>query len=90
MAKLLYIQASPRTARSHSMAVADAFVQAYSECNPDDEIAKLDLFKHALIPFDGLALQAKYAILHGREPSTCKRDTWRRFCVSSASRTCVQ
>lgn len=65
MSKLLYIQASPRIQRSHSIAVADAFVGEYQRAHPDDEIVTLNLFDAPLPNFDGLAVQAKYTILHG-------------------------
>ncbi|MHC4574618.1 MAG: FMN-dependent NADH-azoreductase [Planctomycetota bacterium] len=38
MSTILYIKASPRTGRSHSIAVADAFVESYRQSHPDDEI----------------------------------------------------
>lgn len=76
MSKLLYIQASPRQERSHSRAAADAFVDAYREEHPEDEIVELDLFKTELPAFDGLAVQAKYTILHGKEHSDEERAAW--------------
>jgi FMN-dependent NADH-azoreductase len=77
MGKLLYIQASPRAGRSHSMAVADAFVEAYRANNPNDEIVTLDIFKRDLVPFDGLAVQAKYTILHGQKHSQEELNAWK-------------
>ena len=77
MSKLLYIQASPRGGRSHSIAVAGAFVKSYHEKNPDDEIVTIDLFKADLLPFDGLAVQAKYTILHGQKHSQEELDAWK-------------
>jgi len=77
MSKLFYIQASPRAGRSHSMAVADAFVEAYRENNPTDEIVTLDIFKRELVPFDGLAVQAKYTILHGQKHSQQEVNAWK-------------
>jgi FMN-dependent NADH-azoreductase len=77
MSKLLYIQASPRSGRSHSIAVADAFVESYRKNNPDDEIVTLDIFKADLLPFDGLAVQAKYTILHGQKHSQEELDAWK-------------
>jgi FMN-dependent NADH-azoreductase len=77
MSKLLYIQASPRVGRSHSIAVADAFVESYRENNPDDEIVTLDIFKADLVPFDGLAVQAKYTILHGQKHSQEELGAWK-------------
>ena len=77
MSTLLYIQASPRGGRSHSIAVANAFVESYHEKNPDDEIVTIDLFKADLLPFDGLAVQAKYTILHGQKHSQEELDAWK-------------
>jgi FMN-dependent NADH-azoreductase len=77
MSKLLYIKASPRQERSHSLAVADAFVASYKQSHPGDEIVTLDLFNKELPAFDGFALQAKYAILHGRDPSEDEKAAWR-------------
>ncbi len=67
MSRLLYIQASPRVKRSHSIAVADAFVEAYKKANPADEVETLNVFDAGLPKFDGMAVQAKYTILHGKE-----------------------
>lgn len=74
--RLLYIKASPRTGRSHSVAVADAFVESYRKAHPDDEVQTLDVFRADLPAFDGLALQAKYAILHGESLSDAERTAW--------------
>ena len=77
MSKLLYLQASPRGERSHSIAVADAFVKAYEETNSSDEILKLNLFEMDLPSFDGLAVQAKYTILHGKEHTPEELQAWK-------------
>ena len=77
MSKLLYIQGSPREDRSHSRAVADAFVEAYRGANPKDDIMVLDIFKMDLPAFDGLAIQAKYAILNGKEHSEEELMAWK-------------
>ncbi|OIP63129.1 MAG: FMN-dependent NADH-azoreductase [Nitrospirae bacterium CG_4_9_14_3_um_filter_53_35] len=77
MSKLLYIQASPRHVRSYSIAVADAFVDAYSKRHPKDEILTLDLFKKDLPAFDGLAVTAKYTILHGEKHSREELAVWK-------------
>jgi FMN-dependent NADH-azoreductase len=77
MSRVLYIQASPRGARSHSTAVTNAFVTAYRESHPDDEILRVNLFEKDLIPFDGLAVQAKYTILHGKKHTEEELAAWR-------------
>lgn len=74
---LLYIKASPRQARSHSIAVADAFCASYCALHPQEECTELDVFKAALPAFDGHALATKYAILHGGEPSAVEKNAWK-------------
>jgi FMN-dependent NADH-azoreductase len=76
MAKLLYIEASPRKDRSHSIAVANAFLDAYAAAHPDDTIDRLDLWAEPLPAFDGAMLDAKYAILHGNQPSAAEQAAW--------------
>ena len=78
MSKILYIQASPRIERSYSIAVADAFVSAYKQANPKDEVVTINLFKKDLPSFDGLAVQAKYAILHGLKHSPEELAAWKK------------
>lgn len=77
MSKLLYIQASPRGQRSHSIAVADAFIGAYEEKHPDDEVVTLNVFDASIPNFDGLAVQAKYTILHGQSHSEEELQVWK-------------
>lgn len=76
MAQVLYLSASPRGARSYSAAVAEAFLKEYAAAHPGDTIARLDVFERSLPSFDGLALQAKYAILHGQKHSAEERRAW--------------
>jgi len=59
------------------MAVADAFVSSYKESHPDDAIVTLNLFETSLPSFDGLAVQAKYTILHGKEHSEQELNAWK-------------
>ncbi|MCX8036684.1 MAG: NAD(P)H-dependent oxidoreductase [Candidatus Sumerlaeia bacterium] len=77
MSTVLYIQASPRGRRSHSIAVADAFLDAYRATHPQDDVATLNLFAAHLPPFDGFAVQAKYDILHGQSLSDEAQAAWK-------------
>jgi FMN-dependent NADH-azoreductase len=77
MARLLYIQASPRGSRAHSLAVADAFVAEYHTANPKDIVEVLDVFKADLPAFDGATLDAKYAILHGESKRPEQAEAWK-------------
>ena len=77
MAKLLYIQASPQGGRSHSIQVADAFLAAYRKAHPGDEVITIDLFRKDLPALDGPALDAKYAIMHGENPTAGQANAWK-------------
>lgn len=75
MSRLLYLKTSPRS-RSHSVAVADAFVAAFSAARPGVEIVTRDLFAENLPPFDGPTLQGKYNVMHGLDYSPEERKAW--------------
>lgn len=77
MGKVLYLVASPRSARSDSIGLAEAFLKAYRARNPGDTILEVDIFKKNLPVFDGATLEAKYAILHGQNPSGEQIAAWR-------------
>lgn len=65
MARLLYVEASPRKDRSASIEVSRAFLEAYRAVNPSDEIETLDIWAVDLPSFNGEALAAKYAGING-------------------------
>ena len=77
MGKLLYIQASPRAERSKSIAVADAFIDTYQQTHRGDLIETLNVFKADLLAFDGLVVQAKYTILHGKKHTQEELAAWK-------------
>ena len=75
MSKVLYLKGSPR-GRSHSTAVAEAFIESYKEKNPDDEILEIDVFEKNLPTFDGFKINAKYNIIHGEDHSEEEKKAW--------------
>lgn len=77
MASVLYIKASPRTERSHSIAVADQFVAQYRKAAPGDNILTLDIFSELLPVFDGLAVEAKYLIMQGKDRTPQHINAWK-------------
>ena len=77
MDKLLYLQASPLIERSYSISAADAFVKAYQKINPSHIIQTMNLFDMELPAFDGFTLAARYAIMHGTDPSETEKSAWR-------------
>jgi FMN-dependent NADH-azoreductase len=74
--RLLYIKASPRKDRSHSTKLAKAFLDEFQKKNPECVIDTLDLWNEDLPPFDGPALQAKYDVMHGEEPTGEQQKAW--------------
>ncbi len=76
MSTLLYIEASPRKERSHSINVANTFLDAYAAANPGDTIDKIDLWDLDLPEFDGERLNAKYSVMHGESPSGAEVAAW--------------
>jgi FMN-dependent NADH-azoreductase len=76
MAKLLYIESSPRKARSYSIAVARAFLDAYRSAHPTDEVDSWDLWAQPMPEFDGATIDAKYAIFHGEKHSPDQAAAW--------------
>lgn len=76
MAKLLYIQASPRGDRSTSIAVARHFIATYQAKNSGDQIETLDLWEADLPEFDGDTIKAKYAVLNGQEHTPEQGAAW--------------
>ena len=77
MAKLIYVQGSPRVDRSYSDRVAQAFVDTYQAAHPADTVVKLDVFGMNLPVFDGFVLGAKYRILHGEKHTAEEAAAWK-------------
>lgn len=76
MATVLYMQASPRGARSKSIQAADAFINAYALKHPDDHIEKLNLFEADLPVFDGVAAAAKFKYAANQPVSPEEKNVW--------------
>ena len=79
MAKLIYIESSPRKSRSHSIKASKAFLDSYAKEHPNDTIEKIDLWAEALPPFSDEVLDAKYSIMHGSEPSENEKKAWEKI-----------
>jgi FMN-dependent NADH-azoreductase len=76
MAKLLYIEASPRKERSASITVASEFLSAYREAHTLDTVEVVDLWHTALPRFDGGTIEAKYAVLNGQKHTPEQLKAW--------------
>ncbi|MGD0572238.1 MAG: NAD(P)H-dependent oxidoreductase [Sedimentisphaerales bacterium] len=76
MSKVLYIKASPMKERSNSIAAADAFVEAYKQSHPKDQVKIIDLFSAKLPEFDFVAASGKYKIMRGKPHSPEEKQSW--------------
>lgn len=79
MAKLLYVECSPRKRNSASIEVCLAFLDAYREANPADTIQTLDLWDLEMPEFDGHVMEAKYAGLSGKTLTPAQESAWKRI-----------
>jgi FMN-dependent NADH-azoreductase len=76
MSTVLYIKGSPRNDRSHSRAVARAFLAALRAARPEVQVEERNVFEMDLPSFDGLTIQGKYNIMHGRAFTPQEQDAW--------------
>jgi FMN-dependent NADH-azoreductase len=84
VSKLIYIEASPLKSRSHTIAVARSFLDAYRSAHPHDQIEQVDLWTADLPPFDGDTIDAKFAVLRHKEFTSAQLARWE--AVRSVSR----
>ena len=77
MARLLYIEASPRKERSASIEIARIFVDEYERTHPSDKVETLDLWHLSMPEFNGQVIDSKYVILHGLEHTEEQKRAWR-------------
>jgi FMN-dependent NADH-azoreductase len=77
MSRLLHVSASPRGARSESLALAATFLDTYREANPFDDVDTLDLWDGTLPDFAAGAT-AKMAVFAGEQPAGPPAKAWAR------------
>ena len=76
---LLNIQSSPRRARSASIAVADAFVEAYRQACPELIVDTLNVWDEKLPEFDQEAIGAKYKGINKEPMDEAEQKVWDRI-----------
>lgn len=74
---LLHVIGSPRTGRSASRQVANAFTETWKERHPDATVDELNVWEIDLPVFDGPVLEAKYAGIEGRPLDPVQAEAWR-------------
>lgn len=79
MAKLLYIESSPRKERAKSIQVARRFLDAYFYSNPSDTLETLDLWTVPLPEFRDEILNAKYRLFHKEKATSTETEAWKQI-----------
>ncbi|MEC9248152.1 MAG: NAD(P)H-dependent oxidoreductase [Pseudomonadota bacterium] len=79
MAKLIYVESSPRKSRSHSIKIARLFLDVYAKVNPNDDIQTIDLWSKDLPAFNEEKLNAKYSLMHGQNMSESEQEAWKEI-----------
>ena len=73
---LLHVESSPRKTRSASNEIGLAFVAEWTARHPGATVDTLDVWETNLPPFDGDAIDAKYAGLGGQSLSPGQQTAW--------------
>ena len=76
---LLNIQSSPRRTNSASIAIADAFVEAYKKVCPDLFIDTLNVWEENLPEFDQQSIGAKYKGINQEAMDEAEQKIWTRI-----------
>lgn len=84
MSNLIYIEASPLKSRSNTTSVAEAFLRAYQDRHPADDISRIDLWRANLPAFDAETIDAKFAVLRKNQFTPEQWERWE--AVRSISR----
>ena len=76
MKKIMYVEGSPRKNRSHSIDIANGYLDKVKENDSSIEIKKIDLWSMNLPEFTGDMMDAKYAVIGGTDPSDQQKEAW--------------
>ena len=76
---VLHIASSPRGERSQSLKLATQFLETLAGRQPAITVDVLDVWETELLPFDGPALNAKYADLQGIEMTPEQKAVWQQI-----------
>ena len=76
MKKIIYLEGSPRKKRSHSINIANEYLDKGRENDSSIEIKTIDLWSMDLPEFTGDMMDAKYAVIGGADPSDEQKDAW--------------
>jgi FMN-dependent NADH-azoreductase len=83
MTRLLHIQASPNDPASISTSVALDLVSAFSQKNPQAELANMNVWSMELPAFDATMIAAKFAVLRTQAASDDQQRQWAKAVAIS-------
>lgn len=78
MAKLLWIQSSPRGSESFSRQIALQFVKSYETAHPGDDCEIVDIWNLRLPEVSGIVLAARYQAMRGEIPRKHEARAWKK------------
>ncbi|MFF2274578.1 FMN-dependent NADH-azoreductase [Agromyces sp. NPDC058126] len=78
MTTLLHLSASPRGKASHSLAIAQRFVESFEQASPEASIDHWDLWDGSLPAFGPDGAGAKMRVFAGDEPEGAEEIAWHR------------
>lgn len=78
MTTLLHLSASPRGESSHSLAIAQRFVEAFEQASPEASVDHWDLWDGSLPAFGPDGAGAKMRVFAGDEPEGAEEIAWHR------------
>jgi len=76
---ILHLASSPRGDRSASLKLAARYLETLTSLHADAMVDVLDVWTTDLLPFDGAALEAKYADLQGVEMNAEQQMVWEQI-----------
>ena len=76
---ILHLASSPRGDRSASLKLAARYLEILTSLHADAMVDVLDVWTTDLLPFDGAALEAKYADLQGVEMNAEQQMVWEQI-----------
>lgn len=76
---ILHLASSPRGDRSASLKLAARFLETLTSRRAEATVDVLDVWTTDLLPFDGAALEAKYADLQGVQMNTEQQAVWKQI-----------
>ena len=77
--RLLNIESSPRGSRSASIAVTNAFLEAYRQANTDVRVDRLNVWEENLPDFDQQAFGAKYKGINQEPMDRAETAVWNKI-----------